>query len=159
MTKTGVACDRFRREPDSTSMKRPKFFEHPHRPTGVTLIAAIQGLNALTIGLLSLVALATPDVTVHVSDPVGIGAGAFSILGIVIALGLWFLQRWAWVVTMLWAGLVLLTSLWAYFNDQAVSYFSMALSLVQVLYLNMTEVQEAFERKPERRRGREAHYG
>jgi len=141
-------------------MFRPRPFRHPHRPAGVTLISMIQGLNALLIFTGLLLAQFVPDLDIEVSSPLGISAGAFAFIGLVTAGGLWFLQRWAWVVTMLWAGVVLLTSLYGYFNDQTVSYFSMGLTLVQVLYLNMTEVQEAFERDPQRsRRGREAHYG
>jgi uncharacterized membrane protein (DUF2068 family) len=38
---------------------------------------------------------------------VDVVASAITILGVVIAVGLWRLKRWAWVAAMLWTGSVL----------------------------------------------------
>jgi hypothetical protein len=70
------------------------------------------------------------------------------VLGFVTAAGLWQLQRWAWVTTMLWAGFALLVGLISLYRGQPVTYFTMAVSVLQVFYLNLTEVQEAFEKPP-----------
>jgi hypothetical protein len=52
-------------------------------------------------------------------------------------------------MTMLWAGFALLVGLLAVYRGQPVSYFTMAVSVIQVLYLNLTEVQGAFEHHEE----------
>jgi hypothetical protein len=114
------------------------------RPFGVTVIALLQALNAAAVAL---------EVSVVRNDRFGwegsnislLGTGnILGILGLVNAAGLWRLQRWAWVTTMLWVGLVLLVSLGAYFDGKP-SYPVMALGVLQVLYLNQSRVQAVFQ--------------
>lgn len=117
------------------------------RPAGVTLIAVLQAFNALTLALQLIAASEDPSTPYNVPGDPGIVSGAFIALGLVTAAGLWRLQRWAWVMTMLWAGFALAVSLIALYRGQPVTYFTMAISILQVFYLNLTEVQEAFERR------------
>lgn len=117
------------------------------RPVGVTLIAALQAFNATTLALQLVAASRDPSTPYNVPGDPGIVSGIFIALGLVTAAGLWQLQRWAWVMTMLWAGFALAVSLIALYRGQPVTYFTMALSILQVFYLNLTEVQEAFERR------------
>ena len=114
------------------------------RPRGVILIALVQAFNALSLGGL-IVAVEADAGGTNLSfntDAVGL---MWAAVGLATAGGLWQLQRWAWVMTMLWAGLSLATGLWTYLNHETTSYFTLAVSIVQVFYLNLTEVQEAFE--------------
>lgn len=64
-------------------------------------------------------------------------------IGLIVSVGLWRLQRWAWVATMSWAGINMAQALWAYWIGEP-QYSAMALSVVIVLYLNQRDVQLAF---------------
>jgi hypothetical protein len=117
------------------------------RPFGIYVIALLQGLNAAAhfAGVLS-----------DFEDPVVTAAGEVTgdvvttvllFLGLVVAAGLFMLQRWAWVATMLWVGVVLAAELIVYWRGDDANYFVMAISLGQVFYLNLSDVQAAFERR------------
>ncbi len=68
---------------------------------------------------------------------------------LVIAFGLWRLQRWAWFLLMMRLGVSMSIGLWLYIYSQgAPDYLDMLLHVVMVLYLNQREVQQAFEHKP-----------
>jgi hypothetical protein len=123
------------------------------RPIGVTLTAIVQAVNAVTLGVEFAVIKDDPSTPYRLPGEPGVAAVFFVVLGLTSAAGLWTLQRWAWVATMLWAGLALLTSLINYYNGASVSYFSMAITLLQVFYLNLTEVQKAFEKTPRAEQG------
>jgi hypothetical protein len=69
---------------------------------------------------------------------------AFIIFEIAIAVGLWKLQRWAWVLLMVQVGLSMVSDLRGYFHGNP-SYFTMLLDIVFVFYLNQREVQGVFE--------------
>ena len=118
----------------------------PKRPIGVTLIAAVQAVNALTLAMEFAVLTEDPTTPYRLPGEPGFAPLLFIALGLATSVGLWTLQRWAWVATMLWAGLAMLVSLHAYFNGNTVSYPNMAVTLLQVFYLNLREVQSAFER-------------
>jgi hypothetical protein len=118
--------------------------QRSRRPFGVTLIAIVQAVNALTLAFHLAVADRDPDLPVEVSGDPGFLTGFFIVFGLAIAVGLWRLQRWAWVTTMLWAGAAMATGLWSYWENEPVSYPVLALTLVQVFYLNLSEVQDAF---------------
>jgi hypothetical protein len=64
-------------------------------------------------------------------------------VGLIMSVGLWRLQRWAWVATMSWAGINMAQALWAYWIGEP-QYAAMVLSVVIVLYLNQRDVQLAF---------------
>jgi hypothetical protein len=70
-----------------------------------------------------------------------------SIGGLVVAFGLLRLRRWAWAATMLWVGLIMAEQLTFYFKGEDANYVVMAVSIVQVFYLNFSEVQGAFARR------------
>ncbi|MCJ7444254.1 MAG: hypothetical protein MUO26_06960 [Methanotrichaceae archaeon] len=65
---------------------------------------------------------------------------------LVLALGLWRLQRWAWVLLMVWQGLLIATDIWGYFNGNP-SYLTMILSVIIVFYINQREVKKVFSRR------------
>jgi hypothetical protein len=74
-----------------------------------------------------------------------------TILGLVIAVGLWRLKHWAWLATMLWTGTVLAGALLLYVQGHPV-YLVMVQHIVIVFYLNQSEVQTAFAKGPESRK-------
>lgn len=60
-----------------------------------------------------------------------------------IAIGLWRLQRFAWVLIMIQTGLGMASDLWGYFHGYP-SYTSMLINIIILFYLNQREVQKAF---------------
>ena len=111
------------------------------RPLGVTLVAIVQALNALATGAEVLAGrrgVPSEDTAVLV-----VAGSAIAIGGLIVALGLWELQRWAWTATMIWVGAVMAIALSAYFEGSP-SYVVMVLSVLQVFYLNQSDVQRVF---------------
>ncbi len=121
--------------------------KNPERPAGVALIAAVQAVNAMVTAGEVLVrqrAIPTGD-----REPEQIAVLlAIAAWGLLVAIGLWRLQRWAWTATMIWVGLVMALALLSYFHGHP-SYSVMAVSVLQVFYLNQSEVQRAFLRRGE----------
>ncbi len=72
---------------------------------------------------------------------------AVSLLHLLFALGLWRLQRWAWVLTMLFLAVSMTRDIFAFFDDRPV-YISMFVNVIMVFYLNQQEVQELFAVHP-----------
>ncbi len=64
-----------------------------------------------------------------------------------IVIGLWHMQRWAWVLIMIQAGLGMASDLWGYFHGYP-SYISILINVIIVFYLNQREVQRAFSGTP-----------
>ncbi|MCK9520263.1 MAG: hypothetical protein M0R74_14750 [Dehalococcoidia bacterium] len=111
------------------------------RPVGVTLVAAVQAANAVATGLEVVAgerAVPSDEGAVLVAAGVAIVVG-----GLLVSLGLWRLQRWAWTATMVWVGVVMALALSSYFHGNP-SYVVMGLSVMQVFYLNQSEVQRVF---------------
>ena len=113
------------------------------RPFGVTAIAVLLTMSALLTGLALFVArsgLVDPD---EVEVSVTVTGAVDAALGLVIAVGLWQLRRWAWVATMLWLGSNMVGGLAAYVRGEP-NYATMVLNILMVLYLNQRDVQHAF---------------
>ena len=113
------------------------------RPFGVTIIVIVQLANSVVAMLPT---GATSDELRNMVGHVGylqIANPVFGVLGLAVAVGLWLLRRWAWVAIMLWTGLNMAAALHAYWNGHP-HFLPMALSVIQVFYLNMREVQVAF---------------
>jgi hypothetical protein len=71
------------------------------------------------------------------------------VLWLVVAIGLWALQPWAWITAMIVAGLALFEAILAFFQFPGTGYgFGMAiLPIVMLLYLNSAGVKAAFGMK------------
>ena len=119
------------------------------RPFGVVLIALFLAADgALAIGQIALdTSLSTRTATL-----LEIGAWvpgvmvAVAILRLLAAGGLWLGYRWAWALSMLLAGLGLLTSFYVYWlGDPA--YLPLALNVMLAFYLNQGAVRSYFEGK------------
>jgi hypothetical protein len=71
--------------------------------------------------------------------------GIFIAGWIVIILGLWTLQRWAWVTMMILTGIVLTIGLVRYFQDEP-AHVNMLVNVAFAFYLNDSSVRRAFIR-------------
>lgn len=60
-----------------------------------------------------------------------------------VIVGLWLLQRWAWVTLMIITGFLLVYALFRYINGEP-DYISMVTNVATVFYLNDYSVQRAF---------------
>ena len=60
--------------------------------------------------------------------------------------GLWLMQRWAWLVVMIFAGVSLVFGLWRYFEGNP-DYIGMAVNVAVIFYLNDRSVQRAYARR------------
>lgn len=114
------------------------------RPFGVYVIALMQVLNGLAIGL-NILLRDDLDVSrsIERSEALGMSLG---FPGIVLALSLLMMWRWAWMVTMLWTGLSLGYGLYTYYFSSDPNFITMAINVFIVFYLNQRDVQQAFER-------------
>lgn len=74
---------------------------------------------------------------------------SLNLLGIVVIFGLLRLRRWAWVLVMIQLGFIMAVDLVMY-AEGIPQYPSMLTSVIIVFYLNQSEVQEAFKRRPAR---------
>ncbi len=110
---------------------------------GVTLVAVVQALNAVATG--AEMAAGERGVPWTNANLLVITGAVTAVVGLAVAHGLWRLHRGAWTATMLWVGWTMTTALLGYFNGHP-SYVVMALSVLQVFYLNQSDVQRAFGR-------------
>lgn len=62
---------------------------------------------------------------------------------LVLAYGLWRLQRWAWIMTMITLAFSMTLDILA-FLDGTPTYFPMLINVLLVFYLNQAEIQELF---------------
>lgn len=116
------------------------------RPFGVTVIALLQAISAPTAGV-SVILSATPaGDRLEASRISNIIAAEVSIIGLVIAVGLWRLHRWAWAATMIWFGANMAGGLIAWRQGDH-HYSLLLLGIVTVFYLNQRDVQRAFRRR------------
>lgn len=105
------------------------------RPLGVTVLAVLQALTAVASGLSQNPANTAVS---GFAPPL-----LFAAVGLVLAVGLWRLQRWAWVASMVWQGTGLAIALYLYVHDSP-DYWWLAAGVVTVLYLNQGDVQRVF---------------
>lgn len=132
-------------------MKSPSFLHHPlKRPFGVSVIILMLVLNVvfLAIALFASFEISIGELALwmmRTDDPTVIRILFFMIIFVeaAIAIGLWRLQRFAWVLIMIQTGLGMASDLWGYFHGYP-SYTSMLIDIIIVFYLNQNEVQRTF---------------
>jgi uncharacterized membrane protein (DUF2068 family) len=125
----------------------------PKRPFGVTVIVLLTLASVLvtlfpilTIPSLPLVRELEVYGAITPSDVVN-----FMLIPaqLVLAFGLWYLKRWAWVLYMIQLGISMVVGLQSHFAGQAESdYVVMAVNVLVVFYLNQGDVQRAFGYNP-----------
>jgi hypothetical protein len=111
------------------------------------MIALFQALSGPTTGFSFVLNRFTFSVGQGTSE-VDLEALVLTVLGCVIAVGLWRLKRWAWVAVMIWTGAALAGALVLYFRGQP-NYPLMIEHIIIVFYLNQRDVQQAFGGAPE----------
>ena len=121
------------------------------RPFGVYAIIALLTLRALAVYLdlvrvrQNLFPLVLPPLRNETT--VTVLVGAILLVVAVIIIGLFLLQRWAWIAAMILIGVNLLTAIIDYLSGGD-PFTAMLLDVVSVFYLNQQGVQAAFERQP-----------
>jgi hypothetical protein len=128
----------------------------------VTILASIQILSALLLGLLALLLVLDPDATLAdlgipwtsadpgttpVLEAASLAAVVTLLAGLELlaAVALMRLQRLGWTLTMLLAGLLLASQIFTWWSTSSISPVSMLLNVVTVLYLNQRQVRAAFD--------------
>ncbi len=144
--------------PGATAATRPG-----PRPTPVTILAAIQILSALLLGLVAAALVIDPETSLPAFEIPGVGSGDSGttvvleaatlavVLGVVAGLELLSavmllrVRRLGWTLTMLLAGASLASQIFAWWSTGEVLAASMLLNVVTVLYLNQGQVRAAFD--------------
>jgi len=119
------------------------------RPFGLYIIAILQVTIALLLALALLgVEEGLPYLKVLIRNPFFYSWAGWMLVGFLALgiLGLLWLKRWGWVLTMILTGVGLSLNIWNYFQGKP-NYVSLVVYLVIVFYLNQREVQAAFEFK------------
>ncbi|MDD1751977.1 MAG: hypothetical protein LUQ38_02665 [Methanotrichaceae archaeon] len=131
-------------------MKLPIGHSARKRPFGVSVIIFMILAYVLLLVLVVFFSLKTEATTASlwlvekVSPPQSYVVLLIIILfELAIALGLWRLQRWAWMVLMIWQGLLMAMDIWGRINGNP-SHLSMIINIIIVFYINQREVKKAF---------------
>jgi hypothetical protein len=75
--------------------------------------------------------------------------GVIALMGVVPAVGLWLLRRWAWYWAVIWTGVALAYQILLFFAGYP-NYTYMTIYVVAAFYLNQREVKRIFETRRER---------
>ena len=131
-------------------MKLPIRHSQRKRPFGVSVIIFMVLAYVLLLVLINYFSLKTETSTVslwlmkNISPPQSRVVLLMIILfQLAIAIGLWRLQRWAWMCLMIWQGLVMAMDIWGRFNGNP-SHLTMIINVIIVFYINQREVKKAF---------------
>ncbi len=123
------------------------------RPFGITAVVVLQLATAgwIASGILGIRPLAPDSLAGQISTSLPNVEAIFGVLTavlVVASVGLWFVQRWAWVASMLLTGFQLafmLVSIWQGGSD----WFRLLLLTITALYLNQGSVLALFaDRRP-----------
>lgn len=113
------------------------------RPFGVTAIAFLQAvISAIAIyrwWLSDPLDARFTEREVYLSS----ASVALAVTGLIVAVGLLVMVRWAWPLALFVLSVQLGVGLWAYYHDQPI-YETMFLSVVSIFYLNSRDVRDAF---------------
>ncbi len=109
------------------------------RPLGVSILALLQFLQAITLLLVGVVVLIGGSIILPI---IGTAIGAFIVLiglfSFYVGLGLWNLQSWAWIWAMIMNILGILIGL------ITGSIWGVLISLIIVIYLNTPDTKTLF---------------
>lgn len=123
------------------------------RPLGIVVIVVFELVNAAAFLLAANTTLPGLGDSVmkqiaESGDVARVVANAYGALAIVAVIGLWFLSRRAWALTMLLVGVALVFGLYAWWLGEP-NYPRLVLNAIIALYLNQSAVREAVgERHP-----------
>ena len=133
-----------------------------NRPVGVTIVATLQLIGAVLIltGSLGILwfreAIAqqfseTPSAAQDGSFVIGFGIFLLllGLMGLLLAYGLFMLQAWAWLATMVLEGFKTVSNLSTVatgVGDRGIAVFQLVISAIVLYYLLRSEVKRAFGR-------------
>ena len=124
--------------------------EQRKRPFGVIVIIVLQiiGILSLAGDIIGLPLSQLPAIFpirwyADDSNVALIIGGVILAWQLTLAIGLWFLKRWAWFLIMIQLGVSMAVCLWAY-SQGAQLYVYMLINVIMVFYLNQNDVQHAF---------------
>jgi hypothetical protein len=124
------------------------------RPFGVSAIVLLIVAYALFMAAVFYLSLSSQDSSIaaqlgHILNSTQIRVVLVTEISIllVIAIGLWRLQRWAWILLMIWVGIQLFSDLLDYFYSHHLHAISMLINVIIVFYLNQKEVKKIFSGK------------
>ena len=112
----------------------------------------IIGLQLMLAVLIALALLGETTIAAYlkvlVQNPIYYSWFGWVLFGFLVlaVLGMLFLKRWGWILTMLLTGFGLAFAIWSYFQGKP-HYIPMVIYLVIVFYLNQRDVQFAFLNK------------
>ncbi|MBW4658425.1 MAG: hypothetical protein KME15_07110 [Drouetiella hepatica Uher 2000/2452] len=134
-----------------------------NRPVGVTIVATLQLVGAILILIGSLGILSFRDAIAQEVSPTPsvaqagsfvVGFGIFLLLlgliGLLLAYGLFMLQSWAWVATLVLEGFKTLSNLSTVatgIGSRGIAVFQLVISAIVLYYLLRSEVKRAFGRR------------
>ena len=125
------------------------------RPTGVTILAVLQLITSILVIIAGLLFVTTTkqlgtgaDVSPELAagPPAGIGwlfllTGA---IGLALAWGLFTLQGWAWLITLIFQGLNIASHLASFGSNAGGAILGIVIAAVIIYYLLTPEVKRAF---------------
>ncbi len=124
------------------------------RPFGVSVIVLLIVAYVLFMAAVFYLSLNSQDSSiaaqlVHIMNRTQIQAilSVELFILLAIAIGLWRLQRWAWLLLMAWVGIQMFFDLWDYFYGHHLHVASMLICVLIVFYINQREVKKAFTGK------------
>ncbi len=128
------------------------------RPFGVALIAILVAIEAILQILAALAMFGVSTFGIFITPYIGVAAALFVIAGValiigiielVVASGLWSMEKWAWTVAVavVWIDLVF-DAIGGFVNSQswAAVFASIIIPVVVLIYLYQNGVRKAFER-------------
>ncbi|MDD1758952.1 MAG: hypothetical protein LUQ22_09510 [Methanotrichaceae archaeon] len=134
-------------------MKLPIQRSSSKRPFGVSIIIFLILANLLLLALVVSTSFEPEANTILVWLLEKAGPAQSRVLLLIItvfelaiAVGLWRLQRWAWVLLMIWQGCIMATDIWGGINGNP-RYLAMFINVIIVFYINQREVKKAFSGK------------
>jgi hypothetical protein len=123
------------------------------RPFGVSVIVLMIATYILFTASVIYLSIKSQDSSiaaqlVHILNPTEFRAILIAelIILLAIAIGLWRLQRWSWLLLMIWVGIQMFFDLMDYFYNHQI-HVSMLISVIIVFYINQQEVKKAFSGK------------
>ena len=123
------------------------------RPFGVSVIVLLIVAYILFTATVIYLSIKSQDSSIatqleQIMNPTQIRAILIAqlIILLAIAIGLWRLQRWSWLLLMIWVGIQMFFDLMDYFYGHHV-HASMLISVIIVFYINQQEVKKAFSGK------------
>jgi hypothetical protein len=123
------------------------------RPFGVSVIVLLIAAYILFMASVFYLSIKSQDSSisaqlVNILNPTQVLAilAIELIILLAIAIGLWRLQQWAWLLLMIWVGIQMSFDLLDYFYGHHIR-ISMLISVIIVFYINQQEVKKAFSGK------------